>query len=232
MRYLKTNHQISDQAKLQLVFNANKEAFLKLVESEQKHQFVKDNLVYGITIAGKKYYRVADGAATPLERLGKLQDFFMYINTGMSAAEWTDALDLQSKLLNEGVANPNVASRLGALNIKLREMTEKVFHTELLYNIVAILTIREDEDPLTFNEQVHNEKIEAFKEEAATVGTYFFFHSTELKELSNYLKFSEAEWTALWHDSERAQMNFKMILEYLKGSGQKSTKDEKTLVTT
>lgn len=233
MRLFKTNIEENfSEEKLKAIYVKHKEAFDKIIEDERRETLIIKNLLFAFKCDGKSFHKFPDGMALPLERLGKLQDYFMYINTGMSAKEWEEALNEFDRLLSKGIDNAKVASLMGALVIKVREMNEKVFHTELLYNIFSVLTVREDENPLEWNEEIHNHKIAAFKRNVRDTGSYFFFHQTELKQLNAYLGFSEAEWTTLWHDSERVQTNFKTTLQYIQQSTKKITKEEKTSTNT
>lgn len=232
MRLFKTNKKSEalSEAELVVIYNANREALLDIAQRERTLKLTIKDLQFAFRCLGRDYFVSPPNMNLSLERTGMLQDYFMYINTGMSGGEWTDSLNTWATLLNSN--NDKKTALMGALNVKMVEMNEKVFHTELLYNIMALLHIREDENPLEFNQKIHEEKIADFKRDVANVGSYFFFHQTELKQLNAYLKLSEAEWTTLWHDSERQQMTLRVTLDYINELAQKTLKDVKTSKTT
>lgn len=216
-------------------FNEHREAILGLLREEQNSKNPYTKLQHCYTdLNGMHYYIFPDGMSLPIERTGKLQDFYMYINTGMSATEWHKAIDVIDEALYKGLANTKVAGTIGAQNKVLKDMIGMVFHTELIYNMVAVQMIREDEQPFEFSQPIHEEKVAQFKLESKNNSTYFFFQTLPIKDLrllDNFLKLSQAEFTALWLESEIRQMENQKINDYLKqllkeiSTGEKSLKN-------
>ena len=222
-----------EEKSLQLLFDTHKEYFTSLVDAENKKNPLFKDLVYAFTdLKGKKYYRFAEGLALPLERVGKLQDLFMYINTGMSGAQWDECVNNIEQAIYNGLSKPEVAGVIGAQLKVIKEMRQTVFHTELLYNMAAVQLVREDESIVNYNNEIQLEKVNQFKLEVEKTGSFFFFHQTDLKTLRNYLELSQAEWTSLWHESEINQEQLSKINLYLKQSINESLSIKKNLKNT
>ena len=212
---------------LRKAFDENKEAFIGfIIEEQQKVISIADLERVFIDTNGKLYFRFPKTMSTPVERLAKQMEFNMYISSGIDRNEWLKIRDAMRNVLNDGLGNPVTASKLGALIEVLSGRLENIMHPELMYNIVAIQWIREDEDPAVFNQQIHNEKIEEFKKMVNDKGAYFFFQQTELGLVSSLLRLTPHEFTALWENSQKELLSLKPILDYIQ-SVKKSLSKEK-----
>ena len=160
---------------------------------------------------GYRYYKFPEAMSLPLERFGKLQEFMMWMSAGLTSVELDMLLDEADKALTDGLMQKKNAARIGFVLSQIRDRKTMVIHTELLYNFVAVQVIRQDESPDHFNNAIHIEKIDQFKEETKDGNTYFFFHELGLKKLNDLFNMSESEWTLFWEESIQLQKILKEI---------------------
>jgi len=164
---------------------------------------------------GKKHYKFPEAMSLPVERFGKLQEFMMWMSAGLTSVELDALLDVADKALMDGLLRNKNASKIGFVLTQIRERKNMVIHTELLYNFLAVQVIREDEKAEHFNNALHLEKIEQFKEENKDGKTYDFFLRIGLKKLNDLFNMSEAEWTRFWGESLEAQRVMKEMLKII-----------------
>lgn len=184
------------------LWNKYKKTFLSFYVKEVAKPIQKTDLRYIFTdLAGKKYYEFSQDKPLPLERFGEQTRILQYITKGFSQQEQVLILDEMEKSLANGLKDTKMISRIAFLIGEMKDRASIVIHTELLYELVAVQWVREDEMPETFNSKIQSEKISAFKEYVSAHGSYFFFQSAPLKKLNHLLNMSETEWTTLFHES-------------------------------
>ena len=175
-----------------------------------------------------KYYKFPENMSLPIERFGKLQEFMMWMSAGLTSSELDILLDEADKALIGGLATGKNASKIGFVLTQIRERKTMVIHTELLYNFLAVQVIREDEATEYFNNAIHLEKIEQFKEETKNGKTYDFFLRIGLKKLNDLFNMSEAEWMRFWGESLEAQRVLSEMVKII--SKEESPKADKVLM--
>lgn len=218
---------VADQ--LQFLFDNHKEEFLKFYASSQSEKLTHSSLEkWFVDRNGKQYYRFPKSMAMPLELIGRLKGFVTWMSSGLSGQEMKEFRETGNKLLSEGIGKPETAAKMGALFHALEERENMAVHTELYYNILAIQAIREDESPDDYNNQIHIEKVNQFKEEVDNSNSYFFFQQKELTLPYDLSKISISEWTALWHESLALQQAWKPVMDFLLQE-KKSSNTKKTL---
>lgn len=158
---------------------------------------------------GLKYYKFPEAMSLPIERFGKLQEFMMWMSAGLTSVELDTLLDEADKAIIGGLTTGKNASKIGYIITQIRERKTMVIHTELLYNFLAVQIIREDEPTEHFNNAIHLEKIQQFKQETKDGRTYDFFLRIGLKKLNDLFNMSEAEWNQYWQESLQAQQILK-----------------------
>lgn len=164
---------------------------------------------------GVKYYKFPESMSLPLERFGKLQEFMMWMSSGITSTELDGLLDEADKALTEGLLQKKNAARIGFILSEIRDRKNMVIHTELLYNFLAVQVIREDEAPEFFNNSIQMEKVERFKDETKNGKTYDFFLRIGLKKLNDLFNMSEQEWNRLWEESIQQQNLLKQATKIL-----------------
>lgn len=164
---------------------------------------------------GDKYYKYPESMSLPIERFGKLQEYMMWMSSGITATELDSLLDEADKALTEGLTQKKNASKIGFILHEIRDRKNMVIHTELLYNFLAVQVIREDEDPEFFNNAIQMQKVERFKEETKNGKTYDFFLRIGLKKLNDLFSMSEQEWNRLWDESIQQQKALKEAIKII-----------------
>ena len=196
---------------LQSVYKNNKEELLKLIAKDQNKPMGFDELEYSfIDLQGKKYYSFPEATALPIERLAKMEEYKVYMSSGLHNQAITEITDyMQSileKIVNSGIDNEvkkNSSKNIGDLGMLIRELKERqktFIPIEIYYAFLAIQLVREDENPHIFNNSVHNSKIAALMDLNEQNGG-FFFGQKESKQLQSWLNMLEPEWSEYWENS-------------------------------
>lgn len=203
-------------SELKTIWQENREAFLKLYFDEQRKNVQLSKLEHAfVDINGKEYRKFPQSMSLPLERLGRLQGYATFMASGIGGEEMDLILASMDEILSNGIKKPETAAQMGALIHSIRERRQMVFHTELMYNYVAVQLVREDEQPEVYNDEIHNEKVAMFKEMVKAGGAYFFFHEQQLPIPTAFLNLTQIELEVLWQESEAIQKNLKPILDLI-----------------
>lgn len=217
---------------VQKLWQRHRGEFLRLHSLEQSQVItLKDLTLAFVDLKGISYYQFPEGAPLPTERYGKLTEYLMWMDGGFHKAELLNMKDAMNKAFIAAAKDLTKLSVVGYLIEELGSRSEMVVHTELLFNMVAVTMVRQDENPEHFNEMIHAKKIIAFKEFVAERGSNFFFMKFPLKELKHLRELSESEWTAYWSDSIAKQERLKVMIKKLSSqySGQGLSQPATTL---
>ncbi len=210
------------------VWKTHKEFFLKKLAADQHQPFDRGKLEYRfIDMNGKTYWAFPKDLPKPIERLGQEMNFMMWMSSGLSSKEIDSLFDAMDKALMHGIKTGKNGARIGALIEEGRKRKSMVLHTELLYNYIACCWIREDENPLVYNNDIQKEKVDQFKKEVAESGSYFFFRKPELERLNYLWNLTEGEWNQYWQDSLLKQEMLPQVLKTI-SSGIESESETKT----
>lgn len=190
--------------------------FLSLYSQELTGKIKAANLEFRYTdLSGLAYFGFPKDMGLPVERLGKLYYYTELLFKGLSPAE-DEMIDRRiNEALETGLTNPKekAAAKIGALLMEREKRRKLVFHSELIYNILAVQWIREDEEVGVFNNEIQMQKVDQFKKEVEQKGAFPFFQVEELKQLNSFLKMSSDEWQAYWNES---QVQIRVLEEALK----------------
>lgn len=147
----------------------------------------------------KSYYSFGSDMDLPLERLQALLPKLKLLKYGfdedMEDKLW-DALELA---INNG-KKPDIA-QIGFIAKERKRRKDMVINTDILFDIVALRYIREDENPGIIDPEIHKEKIAQFKNDSVD-GLYNFFYIAGLVELVPLLKLTEKDFLESLMDSE------------------------------
>ena len=196
---------------LQSVYKNNKEELLKIIAKDQNKPMGFDELEYSfVDLQGKKYYSFPEATALPIERLAKMEEYKVYMSSGLHAdmvTEITEYMEsILGKIVNSGLDNEvkkNSSKNIGDLGMLIRELKERqktFIPIEIYYAFLAIQLVREDENPHIYNNSVHNSKIAALMDLNEMNGG-FFFGQKESKQLQSWLNMLEPEWNEYWENS-------------------------------
>lgn len=197
---------------IKLIYKLFKKQFNALIASDYARPkgFVGMEQIF-IDSTGRKYYKFKNFSDISVERLGRFNTFLMWLNMGLGTftvqgkkqvLELDLILNEIESALQQGIKQTNVAARIGAMVSEIKDRKNMVIHHELLYNLLAVQWIREDESIDVYDPNIQVEKVNQFKEEVKKSNSYFFFAKAKLSEALPYLEMTEQEWTELWLQSE------------------------------
>lgn len=176
---------------------------LQFNEQSKKPGFEKLSFIFRDS-EGKDYYKYANDFEIPILRKGELERVLLEIESGLSASELGRILKAMKDALSETKGDrfvPNIA-KIGFLIEEMENRKEMLVHPELLFEVAAILYIREDEDPAIVDRQILSEKIVQLKKDSVD-GLYDFFYSRGLSTYIPYLEKSEEEFTEYYELSRK-----------------------------
>jgi len=197
------------------IWEKHKKEFMQFFIEEANQKRIKNSdLEYRFHDQdGKVYFGYPDSLPLPLERWGKARDFLHWMNNGLSPAEFKEMISVAEKNWISYIKTGKNASKVGYIFEELKSRGDMTIHTELLYNYLAVQVVREDEDPIKFNSEIHQQKVEQFKKETQSGNHYFFFQQPELKRLHELWNFSQSEWEKYWTESQIKQRVLKETLQ-------------------
>lgn len=174
-----------------------------------------NNLVFAFhDLDGNGYYKFPKDLEMPLVRTAKVQEFLTWLVKGTSKEEYLKILDVAEECLVDGLKNSKNTARLGFLITELKERTKLVNHAELFYNIIAAQIIRADESPTEFNNEIHMQKVEAFKM-MDKVDDGFFLHIQEYLVPLGMLNITREQYEKLLIDSKAQILALEKVLKSL-----------------
>lgn len=201
---------------LRQVWAENREEFLRFYAEENVKKIGSHDLEYAYTDTnGKAYFRFGKDFSLPMDRLGRLYYFTELLFKGLSPEEDEKIDRAINNALEAGLGNPKVksAAKIGSLLIEREKRRSMVIHSELLYNILAVQLVREDEDPSLYVNAIQMQKVEQLRMDYERNGAYPFFQMEELRQLRSFLKLSKDELEAFWTESLLQQQVLMEALE-------------------
>ena len=195
------------------IWTKNRTEFLKFYAEEQ-YKFInhKELEKRFVDRNGVQYYGFPGDMQLPIERHGRAKDYLTFMAAGLTDNESNKIADALDSLLMNGLKTGKNAAKFGLLIEEIRNRSKLCLHQELLYNYLAVLTVREDEEPTTVNEDIHKEKVIQFKKETEA-GSYFFFRVPELKNLTWLWNLSEEEWKQQWQNYQSQTQKLEAVLK-------------------
>ena len=168
--------------------------------SAQNKPVTHQNLEYAFTdTQGKKYYRFPQSVSMPVERYGHLTKFITLMSARLTPDNMDRLLDKALSIIQEGIGKDKNAAKVAALIYELKDRDKWIVPAQLVYDILAVQYIREDELPDTFSNEIHKEKVSTFMNDISK--SSFFFHLPELKKLTNSTLMSQEEWEKYCEES-------------------------------
>lgn len=117
----------------------------KATKAKLKAEF-KDDL-------GRWYYTFQDDNDFPLSRTASQQTALQYLASGLTGKQFEDAMEA----LTVALANNNPIDA-GAIIHRLTELPKTILNLDAIINVVAANYIREDEEPMIYNQTIHDQK--------------------------------------------------------------------------
>lgn len=168
--------------------------FLKFYLSQQNKPVTHKDLDYAFTDSeSNRYFEFNMNKAISMARIEQLKKYMTFMNLRMTAENLDEIIDKVLEYVEKGLTEKQNAARASALLLEIKDRKERIRPAELIYNYLAVLYIRHDEDPMEIDNDIHMEKVEMFMNESAKKDS-FFFRLTELLKLFGSLTLSQAEW--------------------------------------
>lgn len=168
--------------------------------------------------------------ALPLERFLKQKEFMEWMSSGLSNENLTMLVENAQVYLTEALgkkagstAFATSSAKVAAILSQIGERQDRIVDLDLVINCLCALVVREDEDPLTWNQSIHQEKCNYFKDHHTDY--QFFFRFTAFRELAKRLNVSQENWIQYLAEMRtKAQILRQSMKIY--SSGPKSSKAE------
>lgn len=206
-----------------LIYKLFKSTFLKEYAKDQLIPFTfKELKKEFVDLNGSQYYSFSS-MAMPLNRIVKAEDYKLWFNNGLTSETLMFFLDEIDKSLDKALTKEkdfakNMA-KISTVTNEMRTRATMVFQSEIIYNILAVQFVREDEDPTNFNNEIHIEKVKAFKELDENSEYAFFLKTPQLNQLLNSLSMSKEKWQDYLKDLAKKDMEYlNQVKEYLSRS--------------
>jgi len=118
---------------------------------------------------GRKYYTFASGTM-PFVRYQQQREFHRWLQIGQSEAEYLGLIDHGAASLTKGVKGLTTVSKV-MNELKFRVNT---IRPQLVYQMMAVSIVREDENPLGFHKEIQDEKVEMIEKDMTEDMQFFF----------------------------------------------------------
>lgn len=195
------------------MLNWIEKTILKRIHKKLSIKLTKENLVLAFTdLDGNGYYKFAKGLELPISRMSKLLEYMMWLRKGTTKEEYLSALEIAKKGLEKGISDGKGLAKMGFVITELENRAELVIHDELFYNILAVQHIRHDESVTKFNNEIHLQKVEAFRE-LDKLDDCFFLNIQEFLQALNLQNITKTEYENLMSASRQARQALELIKE-------------------
>lgn len=196
------------------LFKSKFQAFAFLDQSAKKTGFEKTSRVH-VDSNNKSYYSFVSDMDLPLVRLQALIPKLKLLKYGFDEELEDKLWEALEAAINNG-KKPDIA-QIGFIAKERKTRKNMVIDADLLFDIVALRYIREDEDPGLLDIEIHKQKIKQFKKDSVD-GLYNFFYQAGLAELIPLLRTTEKDFLESLMDSEVKNQALNLSLTaYLSG---------------
>lgn len=217
---------------IRLIFNLFKTAFLKLAFSQQSKPVGFEKLSFKfIDSNGERYHRFNEDLDIPVQRKGQIERIMQELEAGISQSELDRFLVAMSKALDgkdkKGNLKPDIPM-IGWLIEEMKMRKASILHPDILLELLCAVSIREDEDPAVWDEEIQQQKlIQIGKDCSEGSGLYDFFHKASLRESIPFLDITQGKWNEyLNHSRTKIKAMEVMLQDY--SSEKESLKHEAT----
>jgi len=168
---------------IKLIYKLFKSQLNKLVfETEVIHANWKDKCkVYYIDGNGLKYYQYIDSMQLPAERYEYLIGLVAVHEMGFNTKDYKSFLDSFKKEINETVNNSDHRgkglAKIMTLVNELDRRSEIRVEVRTLLEMMAIILIREDENPEIIDHKIQDTKVDQFKKDKKEYAIGFFLQA-------------------------------------------------------
>jgi len=174
------------------------------------HEFTDDQ--------GRKYYVFAPGTI-PFVRYQQQKEFLRWVEIGQSEDEYRKLNDYGSQALTMGVNGLTTIAKV----FQEQEFRINVIRPQLIYQLMAVTIVREDEDPLAYSREIQDEKAKLIEEDMSSLsmsdpdkGMEFFFALKPLMPLFLKSPHTREHWQNIlrsWEQEENRRKSTNQALE-------------------
>lgn len=204
-----------------------------LIENKQKPQSLQDLDYAFVDSDGMRYYTWGDRSMLPQERLIEMEGVMMLAQSNIGPESLKNIAAIINEI-NMKAANEEDKKIKSMLHAQISAYTnELVFRSKyappksVFISLAAMLTCREDEQPMKFTKNIYTEKCETF-EKMSDEGHSFFFNTPILKELLMSYVGTEGWYKRLserWeYEARHEAMRSELISSFTKSSDTKKKK--------
>jgi len=172
---------------------------MKLFKKKQQ-QHKHPDLKLAFEYDGHEYFTFEIEKRLPFERLVRSMNLMDLMSASVSGVELDKALDLIDDAIFKGINTPKNAAAVAAIVHLLRERRRGIMHRDLLLNMAAVWTVRDDEPVAKVDDKILREKIDLF-EKLSEQESHSFFLSLSIERLSHYSAMEPATFNELWMNS-------------------------------
>lgn len=186
-----------------------KEFALRLAKTQNK-KWEFGSLEYRfIDSKGQKYYGFPNSLEIPKNRYLAMLKYARFLQNNLTPENIGEICDKINKLLEEGVLRMSKGKRtnmikIGALVSELKTRNEMIIDEQIIYNIICVQLVREDEEVGKFDEVIHQQKVEQCMEECEN-GNTFFLQTLAYKRLVDLSTMSPERWNEYLAESKRVK---------------------------
>lgn len=218
---------------LESLFKKHKDELTRLYLKDSYKPVTHANLEYFFTDSSDKllkWYRYPKNMAMPVDRLGMLLKFTQYLAKGLSPEEDESLDQIIEDAIENGLKNPKAKSAaiISTVLTEKKKRRKLCFHTELFYNYLAVQLVREDENPLEYDNEIQMQKVEQLKKEKPDEGMMFFFRQPELEKLKSLLQITQEELEKLLEESKQEIQLLREKVDYLRSLNHISSSGNET----
>lgn len=181
----------------------------------------KDRLVFLFKgTDGHGYYGFKPDSELTLARFKVQLMLIEHMRAGMTGQEMEMVMDNIDRLnaqvlLAKDKERPALSAEIGRMTALARARMSNALHHKLLLAMAAVWVVRDDEDPISFNQDIQDYKERFFAAECEEDSAYRFFQRTGFAGLPAFTQLSEVEFQELWQNSKTNHLTMLNYLENL-----------------
>lgn len=179
---------------MSLFYKLFRSYFIKQYNKELRSKPKFEEMVPAFTDdEGRNYYRFDKELAIPFERNAQVTTFMTYMGLGLSGDEFKILIDTMLESIHKGLTDPKEAAKVSTIALQMEQRIQRTVPVDLLINLLSVQLVREDESISTFNQAIHDEKCQYFKDHIEDYE--FFFAQKELQQLIDGMNISKENWS-------------------------------------
>lgn len=183
---------------------------------------------------GRMYYEFpGDAMNLPVARLMKQKEYMEWLSAGINQNNLHMLLTATQEHLVEALKVTQdkkkfakAMAKVNALISQIDQRREQIIPLDLFINMLAVMLVREDEDPAKFQETIHQEKCDYFMQHIDDYG--FFFRTAAFVKLSKQLSLSKAAWRHHLKSWLASEEELRSVLNIISSPSESSKPDDPT----